>query len=115
MIVRIYTGADGETHFDDVEPAFEQRGAGERSPLEEAKGVEFGRYQPGYFSDWHNAPRRQYVFGLSGMMEIGIGDGTVVSFGPGDVLVAEDLTGRGHTMRITGSEPRVHAAVPLLD
>ena len=113
MIVRLYAGPDGESHFEEIEPAFEQRGPSERSPLEGADGIEFGRYQPGHFSDWHHAPRRQYVFGIAGLMEIGIGDGTVLSFGPGDVLLAEDLNGRGHTMRVVGSEPRIHSAVPL--
>jgi hypothetical protein len=28
---------------------------------------------------------------------IGIGDGTVKTFGPGDVFLAEDETGQGHT------------------
>jgi quercetin dioxygenase-like cupin family protein len=113
MIVRLYTGPDGESHFEEIEPALVQRGPAERSPIEAAGGIEFGRFQPGHFSDWHHAPRRQYVFSIAGQMEIGIGDGTIVTFGPGDVLLAEDLSGRGHTMRVVGSEPRVHAAVPL--
>ena len=44
-------------------------------------------------SDWHIAPRRQYIFVLSGAMEIGSGDGTMRRFGPGDVVLADDLTG----------------------
>ena len=115
MIVRIYTGSDGESHFEEIEPPYQQTPRGERTPLEGAHGIEFARLQPGYFSDWHHAPRRQYVFGVSGAMEIGIGDGTIRTFGPGDVLLAHDLTGRGHTMRVVGTEPRVHAAVPQPD
>jgi hypothetical protein len=113
MIVRLFAGPDGESHFEAIEPAFEQRGTAERSPIEGAGGVEFGRFQLGHFSDWHRAPRKQYVFGIAGQMQIGIGDGTVMTFGPGDVLLAEDLSGRGHTMRVSGDEPRIHAAVPL--
>jgi hypothetical protein len=42
-----------------------------------------------------------------------VGDGTVVRVGPGDVLLAEDLTGRGHVTRSIGSGPRFYAIVPL--
>lgn len=63
--------------------------------------------------DWHNAPRRQYVIILSGETEFGIGDGTVRRVGPGDVLLAEDLTDKGHTTRVIGSKPRVAVAITL--
>jgi quercetin dioxygenase-like cupin family protein len=63
--------------------------------------------------DWHTAPRKQYVITLSGEVEIGLGDGSVHRFGPGDVMLAEDLTGQGHTTRAVGGGPRLSAAVPL--
>jgi len=84
----------------------------ELTELQQTQGVVFRRTEAGHFSDWHNAPRRQFVFTIAGQMEIAIGDGTQRQFGPGDVLWAEDLTGRGHTTRY-GSEPRLTATVPL--
>jgi quercetin dioxygenase-like cupin family protein len=68
---------------------------------------------PGYVLDWHCAPRRQYSITLAGQAEIEVGDGTVVRVGPGDVLLAEDLTGRGHVTRAVGAAPRFYAIVPL--
>ena len=65
-----------------------------------------------YWSDWHTAPRRQYIFILVGQMEIGIGDGTTRRFGPGDVVLADDLTGQGHTTRSLGV-PRISATVAV--
>jgi hypothetical protein len=59
------------------------------------------------------APRRQYSITLSGQAEIEVGDGTVARLGPGDVLLAEDLTGQGHIMRVIGNVPRLSALVPL--
>jgi hypothetical protein len=53
------------------------------------------------------------MLSLSGQVEIGIGDGTVRRLGPGDVMLAEDLTGQGHTTRAVGNEPRLSAAIPL--
>ena len=40
---------------------------------------------------------------------------TVARIGPGDVVLAEDLTGQGHITRVVGSEPRFYAIVPLSD
>lgn len=113
MIVRLYSGPDGESHFEELAPAFARNETGERSPLQATEGVSFGRAQPGSFMDWHPAPRKQYVITLSGQVEIGIGDGTVRRFGPGDVMLADDLTGHGHTTRVIGSEPRITLTVPL--
>ena len=45
-------------------------------------------------------------------MEIGIGDGTTRRFGPGDVVLADDLTGQGHATRSLGV-PRISATVPV--
>jgi hypothetical protein len=45
-------------------------------------------------------------------MKIGIGDGTTRRFGPGDAVLADDLTGQGHTTRSLGVR-RVSATVPV--
>ena len=108
-IVRLYTGSDGQSHFEEVELQAHPE-LGEPQPND---GIFFRTMQPGYFSDWHHAPRRQYVITLSGEMEIGIGDGSTRRFGPGDVLLAEDLTGQGHTSRVIGNLPRTTATIPL--
>jgi hypothetical protein len=70
-------------------------------------------WAPGTFVDWHNAPRRQYVITLAGGVEIGLGDGSVHRFGPGEGILAEDLTGKGHTTRAVGNEPRITVTIPL--
>src|SRR5262245_48522092 len=81
--------------------------------LQGAKGVVFRSTPPGSFSDWHTAPRRQYIITLSGEAEIGLGDGTIHRLGPGDVNMAEDLTGHGHTTRVVGQVPRVTATIHM--
>ena len=106
-IVRLYSGSDGESHFEEVD----LNGHPELTSLTQVSGISFRRTEGGHFMDWHNAPQRQLVFTLEGDMEITIGDGTVRKFGPGDVLWAEDLTGKGHTTRHT--RPRLTASVPL--
>ena len=110
MIVRLYTGNDGQSHFEDLDMP---SGQVEQVELKAGADLTFRRSADGSFRDWHNAPRRQYVFILSGAMEIGIGDGTKRSLGPGDILMAEDLTGHGHTTLAVGD--RVSVSVPLPD
>jgi hypothetical protein len=73
MIVRIYTGHDGQTHFEDLPlPAEESHNVA----LQAGANLVFRCFPADYWSDWHTAPRRQYIFILVGQMEIGIGDGT---------------------------------------
>ena len=110
MFVRLFTGADGRSHFEDLDMA---DGCAAYGKLQTATSVTFRQVMPGDFQDWHSAPRRQYVITLQGGVEIGVGDGTTKTFGPGDVMLAEDLGGQGHTTRVIGDSPRVFAVVPL--
>ena len=110
MIIRLYTGDDGQAQFEDLNvPA----GETETIALKAGADMTFRSFPDGSFSDWHTGPRRQYVIVLSGQMEIGIGDGTKRVLNPGDILQVEDLNGQGHTTRSVGT--RVSAAVPLPD
>ena len=88
---RLYTGSDGQSHIEEMDPATHPT----LQELEAATGISFSIAQPGRFSDWHNAPRRQYVITLSGEGEIGLGDGSVHKFGPGHVSLVEDLNRAG--------------------
>ena len=117
-IWRVYSGADGQSHVTEVPLTLENfvdtEGAhGRCTPMEPAGGIAFRVAPPGYMLDWHCAPRRQYSISLSGTAEIEVGDGTVVRIGPGDVVLAEDLSGQGHITRVVGAEPRFYAIVPL--
>ena len=110
--VRCYTGTDGQSHFEDLDLLPPDM---ERSIEQAASSITFTRSPNGRFSDWHNAPRRQYAIFLSGgQMEVVIGDGTTRRFGPGDAVLFEDLTGQGHTSRSVGGD-RLTAIVPLAD
>lgn len=119
-IWRVYSGADGQSRIVELplamRPFVDTEGAhGEATAMQSATGIAFRVAPPGYVLDWHCAPRRQYSISLSGMAEIEVGDGTVKRIGPGDVVLAEDLTGQGHITRVVGAEPRFYAIVPLAD
>jgi hypothetical protein len=92
---RMYTGDDGKSHFEEFD---QNEGAKLFQTALVVKALVFKNDQNrDDLHGWHNAPRRQWCITLSGSCEIGIGDGTVKTFGPGDVFLAEDVTGQGHT------------------
>jgi quercetin dioxygenase-like cupin family protein len=119
-IWRVYSGSDGQSHLAEVQlammPFVDVEGAhGESAPTQKVSGLTFRVSPPGYVLDWHCAPRRQYSISLQGEAEIEVGDGSKVRVGPGDVVLAEDLTGQGHVTRVVGPTPRFYAVVPLAD
>jgi hypothetical protein len=119
-IWRVYSGADGRSHVAEMplamKPFTDVEGAhGEATAMQPVAGIAFRVSPPGYLLDWHCAPRRQYSISLAGHAEIEVGDGTIVRLGPGDIVLAEDLTGQGHVTRVVGDTPRFYAIVPLPD
>ena len=115
-VVRIYTGDDGRSHFEDVQiPLMDNGSIGRISALIRGPGVMFREVGGDYDLDFHNAPRRQFVVNLKGAVDIGAGDGTVRRLGPGDILLAEDTEGQGHTSRAVDGEPRQCLFIPLDD
>jgi hypothetical protein len=113
-IIRIHTGPDGKSHFQEIEPTLTSRGdQSETGELIPGTGIVIRRFEPTRSNPWHHAPGRYAVFTLSGAVDIEIGDGTVRRLGAGDILIAEDVTGQGHLTREVGPEPRVSVFVPL--
>ena len=114
-ITRIYTGDDGESHFEDIEVPLVDRGGalGRISSFEGATGIVFRETDGDYDLGFHNAPRRQYVINLDAAVEIEVGDGTKRVIGPGEILFAEDTTGRGHISRSADGKPRRSIFVTL--
>jgi len=113
-VTRLYSGADGESHFEDIDILLEEGGKiGRLSQLIKTTGIIFRENKGNYHYEWHNAPRRQYIIMLEGGVEIEIGDGTKRCFMPGDIVLAEDTTGRGHISRAINGKPRKSVFVTL--
>jgi hypothetical protein len=112
-ITRLYTGPDGQTHAEEMEAKFVPGGANDIYKLMAISGAELHRAPAGRVSDWHTAPRRQYVITLSGRGEIELAGGKKIALEPGHIELAEDLTGKGHITRVVGTEDRVTIALPV--
>jgi quercetin dioxygenase-like cupin family protein len=116
VVTRIFTGPDGKTHAEQIDVKLAPGGgSGELSEMAKVTGLQFRRQAPNYFQDWHPAPRRQYVITLSGQGEVELDGGKKIPLGPGHILLAEDVTGKGHISRGVGSEDRISLFIPLAD
>ena len=106
-VTRIYTGDDGESHFEDVEVPLRDFGdLGRISESVPVTGLMFREVDADYDFDFHTAPRRQYVVNLDAAVDIEVGDGTRRRIGAGEILLAEDTTGNGHRSIAVDGQPR---------
>jgi hypothetical protein len=113
-ITRVYTGEDGESHFENIDlPLQDQGDIGRFSERFNATSIVFRETDADYDLGFHNAPRRQFVINLDASVELEVGDGTKRLIGPGEVLLAEDTTGRGHISRAVGGRKRRSIFVTL--
>ncbi len=114
QIIRVYSTPDGESHFEDVDVPLLPSGYGKLSETVPLKGVRFRETPVDGALDFHNAPARQFIVTLSGIVEIEVTDGEKRRIGPGGIMLAEDVTGRGHiTREIEG--PRRSLFLPVTD
>src|SRR2546429_7709219 len=99
-MIRLYTGNDGQTHIEELDLATHP----ELTTLQNTKGIVFRTTKPGHFSDWHNAPRRQFVITLAGEVGIGPAGGPQHRFRPGGGSPAGGLSGKGEPDRGRGGQ-----------
>jgi len=105
-LVHFFVGEDGETRFTVSTVPWTTEGAlNAISDEETVLGIRFEETAPGSALAWHDAPQRQYVITLAGTIEFEMRSGERVTIAPGDVLLAEDVTGGGHRWRLIDDEP----------
>jgi hypothetical protein len=98
-VTRFYTGEDGRSHFEDLEIPLNQVRGRMMSDAIAVTGMSFRESAGNLVLDLHVAPRRQLILCLTGEVEIELGNGELRRFVPGDVYLADDLTGEGHIHR----------------
>jgi quercetin dioxygenase-like cupin family protein len=105
-LIRLYTGDDGESHFElGTLDLSHIEGSVLRSPSWPATAVSVAESPAGSSLDWHRAPVRQYVITLRGILEFETRLGEKFSLAPGTILLAEDTHGGGHRWRLTDDQP----------
>lgn len=112
-IHNLYTDAKGESHFRDIEVEWaEERRGSKLSRRLPAAGIIFRETKPENTVDWHNAPCRQYIVNLQSGVKITASDGECREIGMGEVLLVEDVTGKGHISQGLG-ELRRSLFIPI--
>lgn len=113
-IHNLYTDANGETHFRDIQVEWgEETPSGRLSQRFPATGIIFRQVPPTYALDWHPAPRRQYIINLDAGVRITASDGESRVIGPGEVILVEDTTGKGHLSKAVDGKIRHCIFVPI--
>jgi hypothetical protein len=113
-IHNLYIDAGGVSHFRDIEVAWaEEKNFTRYSRRLPATGISFSEASPAYDLDWHPAPRRQYIINLEGGVEVTAGDGEKRVIGTGEVLLVEDVTGKGHLSKALGGKMRRSVTVTI--
>lgn len=100
----IFADEHGESHFRDIEVTWLEDGRDGSS--RSATGITFRVTPSDYFNDWHNPSRRQFVINLDAPVEITASDGESRIIGAGEVLLLEDLHGKGHIGRAVAGKMR---------
>lgn len=114
-------GPDGRSRFREETVSLTERKPGLFLSEALSGGAVTMRVSPvGYTMDFHMTSAPQWTFVLSGLLQIGLQDGTSRVFGPGDHLYAIDILPpgvtfdpklHGHDSRQVGDEPVVTALV----
>jgi hypothetical protein len=96
-IHHLYADEQGESHWGNIHidlTSTSLRGtASDKLP---ARGMIFYEMPALGDPDWHVAPRRQYVVHLNGAADITASDGETRTIQAGEIVLLEDVFGKGH-------------------
>ena len=77
-----------------------------------ADGLQFVRLPSGAGESIH-PPKAQFLICLRGHLEVTASDGDKRTFGPGDSVLMEDVSGKGHRTRVKGPDECLAAIIPI--
>ncbi len=100
---QLITGADGHSHI--------VKGHVTENVMNEAASIHFKETPAGTYYGWHPAPNTQFVLTLTGTLEFTVFSREKFILKAGEVLIALDTTGSGHTWQMLGNEPWKRAYV----
>ena len=112
--IRLWTGDDDNSYF---EEGVIDLPKGERGDIlsgtVDVVSISFRETSAGGAFEWHDAPTRQFVITLSGTLDFQTRTGEHFMLHPGDILLAEDTAGTGHSWKLVDENPWRRAYVIL--
>ena len=113
-IHNLYTDENGDSHFSDIEVECEdERNFSKYSRKMPATGIIFRETSGDYDLDWHPAPRRQYIVNLDAGAKLTASDGETRIIGAGEIILVEDIDGKGHLSQSVGGKLRHSLFIPI--
>ncbi len=113
-IHNLYTDENGESHFRDIAIEWEEeRNFSKYSARLPATGIIFRETSGDYDLDWHPAPRRQYIVNLDAGAKLTASDGESRVVGAGEIILVEDIDGKGHLSQSVGGQLRHSLFIPI--
>ncbi|MCS3870616.1 hypothetical protein J3D55_003532 [Chryseobacterium ginsenosidimutans] len=113
-ITKIFSDEKEETHFEEVEiPLIDQGEIGFLSENIDVKKLQFRTVSAEYDYDFHCAPQRQYIILLNGGVEIETSLGEIRQFKTGEILLVEDISGKGHKTKNLEKKERTSLFIHL--
>ena len=116
--LRLYAGPDGMSHFASQKLVLASapgapglQGMMPVNIVGDAKGVTFARLAAGATEDWHVAPQRMVLVCVQGTVEVTAGDGQKRRLTPGQFILLEDTSGKGHITHVPGTTDHVALAM----
>jgi hypothetical protein len=102
-IHNLYEDENGESHFRDIDIEWDvERPHSKYTARLPANGIIFRETKADYDLDWHPAPRRQYIINLDAGVKLTASDGESRIIGAGEVVLVEDISGKGHLSESLG-------------
>jgi quercetin dioxygenase-like cupin family protein len=117
--VRLKVDNAGESHFELA--ALDLNEADYRPPAPllfvshtyRADGLQFVRLPAGWTGESIHPPKHQFLICLKGHLEVTASDGEKRTFGPGDSVLMEDVSGKGHRTLVKGANECLAAIIPV--
>lgn len=115
--LRIYADEEGCSHFEVKAIELAEKDYAPPAPslntssLETADHSVFLELPAGWYGDWHPTPVRQWLIIMTGVCEFEAGDGEKLMRKASDVVLLDDLTGKGHQTKVVGDDSVRMAAI----
>ncbi len=102
--IRIFADEDGCSHCRTESLELKSIHSLKTTALTKADSSVFLELPVGWHGHWHATPVRQWLIIISGRCQFEVGDGERFVSQAGDIVLLEDVTGRGHKTWVVGEE-----------
>ena len=109
----------GESHFEQASLDLNEADYRPPAPLlfvshtYSADGLQFIRLPSGWTGELIHPPKAQFLICLKGHLDVTASDGHKRTFGPGDCVLMDDISGKGHRTRVKGDEECLAAVISI--